>query len=92
MAAAAFSPDGKLFAVGDGSGAVHLLKLNSNIMTTQRCWTDQRAVTAPRSLAGGTNVAAADGGPAVHVLDVTNGKEEVREAPERLEEQPDQRR
>jgi RNA polymerase sigma factor (sigma-70 family) len=69
---AAFSPDGKLLAVGNDSGAVHLM--TTSPLAGARDWKGKSAVTALAFMAG-DKVAVADGRRAVRLLDATNGQE-----------------
>jgi hypothetical protein len=78
--ALAFSPDGRVLAVGDDSGPVHLLYTPNKMGGAQRklpFWSGTRAITALAYLPGGIKVAVADGGKAVRLLDASNGKEEA---------------
>src|SRR5262249_39564207 len=75
VTATAYSPDGKLLAVGNASGGVQLLDSTRGPLLQK--WKGRGpAVSALGFLAGGTKVAVADGGKAGRVLDANSGKEE----------------
>jgi RNA polymerase sigma factor (sigma-70 family) len=72
VTAAAFSPDGKLLAIGDKN--TRLLDATTGRML--QSWRGEGQVTALAFLRGGAKLATIDGGRTVRVLDVNTGKTE----------------
>jgi RNA polymerase sigma factor (sigma-70 family) len=71
--AAAFSPDGKFLAAGDGA-AVYLVAPSGRRV---RSWPSNGGVKALVFSADGTKVAVADTGKAIRILDVSKDQEET---------------